>query len=323
MRSYALFLLLGACTSLATEEQDALASHQRNAALFFDGGRLNQAMGQIERGLELEPDDYKLNAMKGCILLRTSGSAQGTDHALLDQATEVLATQFATRSIGRHEPILLLNYGLALQKQGLRHLGEAIRLEGQAARAPAAQAPDMRKNAAEQRELAIGKLGEADTMLKELVERGELLRVAHNHRLQIALQRGDDEGFKISERGYFEQAVIAEKLTKDRIVKATNVDYENQELATLRELHAEEIGVRHLVAEFYYARRDFNAALAHLNRILSIDPRRFADYYNRGKVLLELRRDEEAKADFRRFLADPLVPTTSEKAVFALKAIEK
>jgi tetratricopeptide (TPR) repeat protein len=323
MRPIALLLLLGACTTLATEEQDQLASHQRNAALFFDGGRLNQAMGQIERGLEIEPDDYKLNSMKGCILLRTSGSAQGTDHALLDQATEVLATQFETRSIGRHEPILLLNYGLALQKQGLRHLGEAIRLEGQATRASTADAPEMRRQGAAQREMAIEKLGEADTMFAELVDRGELLRVAHNHRLQIALQRGDDEGFKVAEKGYFEQATIAEKLTKARIEKATNVDYESQELGTLRELHAEEIGVRHLVGEFYYARRDYNAALLHLNRILEIDPRRFADYYNRGKVLLELHRDEEAKADFRRFLADPMVPNTSDKAVFAMKAIEK
>jgi hypothetical protein len=40
-------------------------------------------------------------------------------------------------------------------------------------------------------------------------------------------------------------------------------------------------------------------------------------------VLLEVGRAEEAKADFRRFLADPTVPSNSDKAAFALKAIER
>ena len=42
-----------------------------------------------------------------------------------------------------------------------------------------------------------------------------------------------------------------------------------------------------------------------------------------GRVLLEVGRAEEAKADFRRFLADPTVPSNSDKAAFALKAIER
>ena len=38
-------------------------------------------------------------------------------------------------------------------------------------------------------------------------------------------------------------------------------------------------------------------------RDLEADPRRFADYWNRGLVLWELKRTDEAKADFRKFLA--------------------
>lgn len=324
MRPFALLLLLCACTSLANEEQDRLASYQRNAGLFFDGGKWNQAMIQIERGLEIDPHDYKLNSMKGGILLINSNDAQSTDHKKLDEATALLAEQFETRSLGRHEPHLLLNYARALQKQGLRHLGEAVRLEGQASRAQASEDPAaMRDKAKGERQQAAEMLTQADEMLAELVERGEMLRLAHNHRLQIALQRGEDAKFLAEAKAYFEQAEKAQAVTKQRIEATTNVDYEAQEMATLRQLRDEELVVRALVAEFHYTRRQYQEALVQLNRVLEVDPRRFIDYYNRGRVLLELGRTEEAKSDFRRFLADPAVPATSEKATFALKALER
>ncbi|MGB3969156.1 MAG: hypothetical protein WBO45_20650, partial [Planctomycetota bacterium] len=160
-------------------------------------------------------------------------------------------------------------------------------------------------------------------LLAELVGRGELLRTALNHRLQIAAQRGDDEGFVAHAKAYFEQADKAQAVTRLRIEKATTVDYERQELATLQTLRDEEIGVRTLVAEFHYTRRQHELALPHLNRVLELDPRRFIDYYNRGRVLLELGRADDAKGDFRRFLADPSIPSTSDKAVFAMKVVDR
>jgi hypothetical protein len=144
MRSIAFSLLLCACSSLAGEDRDRLASYQRQAATYFDGAKYGQALNQIERGLELDPHDYKLNALKGSILLLASGDANGTDHKKLDEATALLEEQFAARALDRHEPHLLLYYALALQKQGLRRLGEAVRLEGQATRAATDTAADMR-----------------------------------------------------------------------------------------------------------------------------------------------------------------------------------
>jgi tetratricopeptide (TPR) repeat protein len=150
-----------------------------------------------------------------------------------------------------------------------------------------------------------------------------MLRQAHNHRLQIALQRGDDPGFARETKAYFEQAAKAQAVTKQRIENTPSVDHERELYPQLRQLIEEEVQVRSLVAEHHFARREFADALVHLNRALEADPRRFAEYYNRGRVLLELGRLEDAKADFRRFLADPSVPATSDKAVFALKAIDR
>jgi tetratricopeptide (TPR) repeat protein len=136
MRYAALLLLLCACNSLSIEQRNELAQIQERAKNYFDRGLIAQAIGQIDRGLELAPEDYQLNTLKGTILLRQSSSALGQDHRLLDEATALLEKVFETRAANRHEPYLLFNYALAQEKQGRRNLGESISLRDQATRAP-------------------------------------------------------------------------------------------------------------------------------------------------------------------------------------------
>jgi tetratricopeptide (TPR) repeat protein len=317
-----LFLLAG-CSSLDDEQRTRLASHQAQAKIYYEGGDYGRALDQVERGLELAPDDYGLLSMKGGILLLRSSNASGTDHKLLDQATELLQRQLDERSLARHEPHLLLNHARAQQKQGLRHLGESIRLDGQATRAPVAEAGAFRQKAAAERELANHHLDEATRVLDAMVERGELLRIVHNHRLQIAMQRGDDKSFEAAVKSYLDLSAQAIDVTQKRIAEAKNVDYENEQMRVRRELLDEEREVRNLIAEFHFARKNFKDARLQLDKVIELDPRRFADYYNRGRVLLELGLVEEAKADFRRFLADPSMPASNDKAVFALKVVDR
>jgi hypothetical protein len=319
-----LLLLPCACKSLTTEDEARLRDHKQQAKYYFESGKWSQAMGQIDRGLELAPDDYTLNAMKGGILLLASIRGDRTDLARLDEATTLLATLYEQRSLSRHEPFFLLDYARALQRHGLRHAGEALRLEDQATRTKiAGEGEELREQAAAERAQAAEFLQRADELLAELVDRGEYLRIAQNHRLQIALQRGDDAAFLAHSKEFFEQSRKAQELTKKRIDDTSNVDYEREQIGVLRELVAEEADVRALAAEFCYARRNFTTALEHLNRVLEADPRRFVDYYNRGKVQLELGNREAANEDFRRFLADPALLATSDKALFAMKAIGK
>jgi tetratricopeptide (TPR) repeat protein len=312
------------CTTLSSEDRGRLASYQRNAALYYEGNRLPQALGQIDQGLELEPDDYKLNTLLGAVLLRQSGQSFGTDHQKLDRATEVLAKVYDGRAPSRHEPILLLNYGLCLQKQGRRHLGEAIRLEGQASRTPEGEArAGILAEAATERAEAQRLMTSADEQLAQLVERGELLRVAHNHRLQIARELGDDAGFLREAEAFFGQSQKAIEVTKKRIDETATAAYEAEQQRVLRDLRDEELAVRALCADFHWDKQQYEPALRHLDRVIESDPRRFSDYYNRGRVLLELGRADDAKADFRRFLADPSLASTSERATFALQALER
>ena len=309
-----------------------LKSHQRNASFYYEGGNLAQAMGQIEKGLELDPDDYKLNSLKGAVLLKTSADSQGTDHKQLDQATELLARIYDFRSPSRHEPYLLFNYALALQKQGRRHLGEAVRLEGQATRVSDPKENEkLIETAKSEREVATQDLVKSRDLLSMLIERGELLRYAHNHQLQIAQDLGDDAAFQQAGKAYLEQVAKDQQVEQTRVETTKAAAHEAERFKALRALWAEEVDVRILLAEHYHlraakttgeeAKKLREEELVNLNKILERNPQRSADYYNRGCVLLELNQPEAAKADFRRFLATTTLPASNEKKKHALGAL--
>ncbi|MGK0301433.1 MAG: tetratricopeptide (TPR) repeat protein, partial [Planctomycetota bacterium] len=223
MRQYALLLFLCGCTTLSSEQMDRLEGYQQNAPLYFGSGKLGMAMGQVTRGLEIDPDDYKLNVIRGAILLRASER----DPKMLDEATAILARVYDWRSPMRHSPSELLYFGLARQKQGLRHLGEAIRLEDRAQRAPDSQRHDeFADKAIAERELAVHELQKADELLAYLIERGELLRMVHNHRLQIARQLGNDKVFETSAKEFLVE-MAKERTVVEADVKRTVIpDFE-------------------------------------------------------------------------------------------------
>lgn len=321
MRHVVLLLLLCGCSSLSHEEQQLLSSHQRNAKYYLEGGRLDQALNQVDRGLAIAPDDYQLRAMRGTVLLRQSGSALSTDHRLLDEATRSLTEVYESRSPTRHEPFVLLPYALALQKQGRRRLGEELRLRGQASRSPDQES--LLAQAEAQRAEAIELLTRARGVLDVLIERGELPRTAWNHKLQIAQDLGDDKAFVDAAHAYLDQAAKDQIAVRREIDRTLVPAYETERVQQLRALENEELEVRSLLADHHYTREQFHAALSQLDRVLELAPQRSTDYYNRGRVLMALGRGAEAKADFRKFLATSTLPPSSDKVTLATKALDQ
>ena len=318
MRHFALLLFLCGCTTLSSDDMDRLEICQRNAPLYFDGGKLRQALDMTERGLAIDPNDYKLNVLKGAILLRASER----DPKILDEATELLANVYDWRSPMRHEPYELLYYGLARQKQGLRHLGEAIRLEDRAARAADRERHDeFADQALEQRTQATEQLQEADKLLSYLIERGELLRLVHNHRLQIARQLGNDKVFQESTEAFLVEMTKERKVVEERFKTTPSPEFEADQYRTLLDLKEEELDVRALYADWLFHRKDFLKAAAQMDVVIKLDPTRSDNYYNRGRVRLELKDIENAKSDFRRFLATSQLPASSPKKTFATKVL--
>ncbi|MGK0264461.1 MAG: tetratricopeptide (TPR) repeat protein, partial [Planctomycetota bacterium] len=320
MRQYALLLFLCGCTTLSSDQLDRLEICQRNAPLYFDGDKLGQALIQVERGLEIDPDDYKLNVIKGAVLLRASER----NPKMLDQATGILERVYDWRSPMRHEPYELFYYGLARQKQGLRHLGEAIRLEDRSARSPETKRHDeFADKAVQERTAAINELRKADELLSHLIERGELLRMVHNHRLQIARQLGDDKLFEQSAEAFLKQMEEERKVVDADVKRTVIPDYEAQQYRYLLDLKEEELDVRALYADWLFHRKNFDRALEQMNFVVKLDPTRSDNYYNRGRVHMELKNVEDAKSDFRTFLATSQLPSASSKKTFATKALTR
>jgi len=320
MRHTALLLLLCSCSSLSTAEAEQLALYQRNAKLYWEGDHLSQALGQIQLGLNLAPDDYLLNTLRGAILLRESGPSQGLEHQQLDEATAILARVYDTRWPGRHEPALLFNYALARQKQARRQLGEARRLaatpDDTNGRSTAAQI-------AEHRRLAEQQFDEAEEVFQVLIERGEVLRLCYKSLLIAAQDRGNDQAMAKYAKDYLEQVAKEEAYHQAEIDRTNEPGYEKDQKELLDQLLQEELGVRSLLAQHSYLRKKYDVALTMLNRILVLDPKRSTDYYNRGRVLQHLGREQEAKVDFRKFLATTDLPPSDQKTIFAASTLSK
>lgn len=305
--------LLAACTSLSSDEQAQLASYQRNAGLYFDGGKYDQALGLVERGLAIDADDYKLRSMQASIHLRLSGPVAGQDQRLLDQSLTEFEAVFSERSLAHHDRHLLFYYALCRQKQALRRFAEAARVD-----------PKL-EDAIEQRHAieadANAQLAGAEELLQELLSRGEIPRLCHYHLLQVAALTNDGDAILLHGEQYLAAAAADQQRTSEELERTNVYGYEVDRKNLLRSLREEEIAVRTTLAQQLYARRDFTKALTHVDAVLAIDPTRSDDHYNRGLILRELGRHDESKADLRTFLATTALPPDSPKVTDAVRAL--
>lgn len=308
-------LLAAACYSSRDDDESRLASFQRNALLYFEREKFGQALGLVERGLEIEPDNYKLLSIRACIHLRVSAPATGSDHRTLDQALAEFEEVFDQRDASRHERYFLFYYALAHQKQGLRLMAEAARLD------PAA--PDRAEIAAAKNEAADTELAAARELLQVLLDRGEILRLCHYHLVQIADVQGDAKGRVEHGEAFLKAAAEDQKKTANEIDRTLVYSYEQFNKAALKHQRGDEIAVRNLLAKHFYERGEFENSLQHVDAILAIDPTRSEEHYNRGILLQKLGRKEESKDELRTFLATTHLPPDSAKVQDAVQALTR
>lgn len=315
LASLSLLLLAAACSSTPSEEERQLASYQRNAGLYFEGGKFDQSLGLIEKGLEIEPDDYKLLSLRACIHLRQSGPASGSEHKLLDQSLAEFEEVYDQRDLEVHDRHLLFYYSLALQKQGNRLLTEAARIDK--------NAEDADRRAADKNAEADSCLAREKELLQALLARGEIPRLCHFHLFQVALLTRDTDGLLDHGEKFLEASANDLKKTQEEIDRTTVYGYEQFQKNSLQQLRGDEIGVRIQLGEHHFERGDFDAALRHVDAILAIDPRRSDLRYNRGQILRKLGRNDEAKDDLRTFLATTSLPPDSAKVKDAVEALRQ
>lgn len=327
-------LLPVACSPLSQEERNQLAECQQNAATYWGGGMLDQCLGMAEKGLEIDAEDYKLSTLKGMVWLRQASDDRYTEEQqqrLLQKAQEQLATVYDWRSPTRHEGFLLLGYGMVLQARGIRRMQDAIR-DRDAARSlgerAAGHAERLEQAAAAEtqgREL----LAEARGVFEVLIERGDLTMLAHYHLMQVAagleqpdlvLSHGDE---------YLGAVRRFQEVNQSRIEASPTATFERELRKEQDRIRSQELDVRVFLAKTLYDRAKalpqdkqaeaYQAAVVHLDAVLAANPSRTTDYFNRGRCLRELGRNDQARDDFRRFVATSNLPASNPRMVEAVQ----
>lgn len=317
-------LLPVGCTPLSQEEKNELALCQQNAATYWGGGMLDQCLGMAEKGLEIDPEDYKLSTLRGMVFLRQAADDRFTDAQkvrLLQRAAEQLERVYDWRSPTRHEGFLLLGYGMVLQAQGLRRVQDSIRERdtaqslGGRGTGHAERLAEAAEAGAEGREL----LTKARSVFEVLIERGDLTMLAHYHLMQVAaaLQQPDQalgHGDK-----YLEAVRRFQEVNQSRIEASPTATFERELRKEQDRIRSQELDVRVLLAETLYDRKDYAAAVVHLDAVLAANPSRTTDYFNRGRCLRQMGRTDQAREDFRRFVATSNLPASNPRMIEAVQ----
>ncbi|HET6203678.1 MAG TPA: tetratricopeptide repeat protein [Planctomycetota bacterium] len=295
-----LFLLLPGCAGLfplSSQQRRALDLHRQNAEYWYDAGDLNRAQQQARQALEIDPADREILLLLGWIHLK-----KGTRDDVYE------AERYLSRVVGgglfrKRWYKATLGLGLALRRQGdyLRDAADRvergdIRLD--AAKDPAREAERMRRRAEE-------KVAGAIELLEETVAFNpkDPHPLALDNLQQLHALHGDAEASLANGRRFVEQARVS-RLFWSRKLEQPELSAEDERIARARlaENLAREVESRGLAANVLFKQGRFAEAAVELDALLSLDPERTDEYFNRARCRAELGRKEGAVADMEEFL---------------------
>lgn len=295
-------LVLASCgiLGLSQEDRDNLARYQRNASTYYDGSRYAQALDQVRRGREIEPDDYKLNFIRGWCLLRQSQE----DPSLLESAAEQFEFVIGLRAEEDHGPQALLGYGVAHGKLGWERLRRAeeirqevdrLRLEGDAKATRIGEAQALETE-------ARGTFARAEHYLQVLRDSGQYLTEANYNLMYVAVWRGDYDKAVDYGSAYLELVAEIQDGIREKLAQTLDAAHERDLRIRLQNRINEELEMRGFLANLHYKHGHHELVVAQLDEVLRKNPRRYNEYFNRGRSLLQIGRKEQAHADLQRFL---------------------
>jgi tetratricopeptide (TPR) repeat protein len=303
--------MLGACGTfgLSADESARLAQHQSQAQLYWEGGHIDQALAQTEKGLRIKPDDYKLNGIQAWCLLRMAHDADTSltparRNALQEQARVAFERTMALRSFEDHSPQTILGNAMLHEELARSLLKSAAQVRDELERSTLS-ATERTAREVRQQELELqarDHLAQSERSLARLLERGESRMLAHKHLMNVRmLQRKYPEA--IAQAKAFLALSHSEQQRLGERYRATTVVAEEQSLsAQMRQLRATELTVRTQLADFYTDQKEFALALAEIDALLELDPTSAQHYYHRAVCLKELGRYRDSYKDLQKFL---------------------
>ncbi len=327
----ALSLLAGSCTAfggLSNEESERLAGYTERAERYFASKDYPRASQQIEKGLKVDAYDYRLNQLRGQILLRQARS----DPARFRDALRQFERVRGLRSDGEHDYLTFLGLGQANQGLYQLHRRRWREFQAKAGRSPkgSPERREARAKAEENLRLARRYLDAAERAFQHMVELGDGLVQARRYLFKIAADRIQDLEGKARERqfdeaiskglAYLDLVLARKKHYRNKeeegaagLPAPLQIDLENEARRRRREYEMQEIECRGILHALYYHSGRYAKAIQHLDALIALDPTRAPEYYNRALCHYKLGHLEEASRDFQDFLRLTSLPFDAPK----------
>jgi tetratricopeptide (TPR) repeat protein len=310
---------------LSEEEQKSLEVYRKNADDYFNrASTSNQVQGfyrsldQIDKGLELVPDDYRLKSRRAwCFLMLGK-----RDPRFLTDAETAFKDVMPLRSDDDHDPRTLLGYGLTLHRLGLiqRIRAEILEDEVKHQGAGTSDSDDPKARASEHRKKADAYFHNAERQLLKLVAKEDRLTTAYRHLINLKEHQGDRAAVKRYGEAYLERCQRDREYWEKKYQATTVAGYEaNVVVPALEDLDRNELQVRDTLSFAYQQDREYKKAIEHLDRMLHMQPNRPIYYYNRGDCYRALAMDAAAKRDFKKFLGTTALPPEHPKVKHAFE----
>jgi Tfp pilus assembly protein PilF len=331
-------LSLTSC-GLSKADRNKLAQHQETAALYYGDGKYVEALQQVEKGLQIEPEDYKLHNIAGNAYLRQAELYPDRPR-YLQLAERWFDAAGSMRSRQNHDRAYFFGYGRTQLLLGRAAIDRAAQLR-QDAESEGRTAEERSANLARAEELeqniAPRYLAAAEAAFEELIQRTELLRFAHFYLVQLhmAEQRliaADDEqgtaaqleAIESHAESCVERVSFLKKRNLDLIREPTTTPAREQELREQNdELDEMELIVRQALADIYFNTGRYAASAEQLDLVLTIEPRRADAYFNRARAYQALSDKDKAKHNYERFLVLTRLPQGDERVKQALDYVTR
>jgi tetratricopeptide (TPR) repeat protein len=302
-------ITLSSCAS-SPDDKLELDTYIQNAGIYLRENDDLRCLDQVERGLELDSDNYRLHLIRGQVLVRMARDGRAT----WEDALQEMQTVYGLRSVDSHDYRTLLNLGQA-------HFGLAIRNQREAAEATQrSQTPTLeqgererlRAKAAEHVRLYERHVRDAQRQFKTMLDKGDGTNPALRFLFQVetykvrmfsgaerkeqirrAIEIG--ERYLVDARARFDNYSTLRAQSLDLAVEA-DADrlrsfYQDQVFSTIG-----------LLGNLHYEIGQYEACLALNNELVQKQPNQPEHYFNRGKCHHKLENWDLAIRDFQDFL---------------------
>lgn len=322
IRAVLLALAAAAASACVSDDREILGSetYLHNAQGYAEGGHYDQALDQFRRALELDPSSHKaLLGEATCLYWLGTGETQAAGRSILEAEEKIAALD--PEDFGDQGWKVRLTAGMVHARLAELWTRKADLARGSPSSGDTLAREEIRaaEEAAARHDQAAGPL-----FLEVLAEEDEplarnnltaLVFLATRSALRASTPAAYDEAL-----GYFRRYEAELGKSKDLWIamKKREPEYAGIYDRKLQAAEAQEVRLRDLVANIHYKRRQHEASLAELDRILAIDPRRARAWLARAQNHEETGRWGDAADDYRRFLELTDLPAANPDVVRAV-----